>query len=138
MTQEAKDLVTYCGLYCGGCAVRQGKFVDAAKELQGLCQAYGVAGWAPEVAAFVPAMVGYGQFEGVLDWLTTFDCTSCREGGGDPNCKMRACVKERGLEGCWACVDLPCDLRKAFNADDPVGACVRIREIGPAAWAAEQ
>ena len=138
MTQEAKDLVTYCGLYCGGCAVHQGKFVDAAKELQGLCQAYGVAGWAPEMVEYVPAMAGYGQFAGVLDWLTTFTCTSCQDGGGDPNCKMRACVKERGLEGCWACVDLPCDLRKAFNAADPVGACGRIREIGPAAWAAEQ
>ncbi len=138
MTQEGANLVAYCGLYCGGCAVRQGKFVAAAKELQGLCQMYGVAHWAPEVAQFVPAMAGYTQFEGVLDWFTTFTCTDCRAGGGDPNCKMRACVKERGLAGCWECADLPCDLRRAFNPEDPVGACARIREIGPAAWAAEQ
>jgi len=138
MTQEGANLVAYCGLYCGACAIRQGKFVEAAKQLQELCQAYGVAGWAPEMVGYVPAMAGYGQFEGVLDWFTTFDCTDCRAGGGNPDCKIRVCVKERGLDGCWACADLPCDLRKAANPADPVGACVRIREIGPEAWAAEQ
>ncbi|MBU0494545.1 MAG: DUF3795 domain-containing protein [Chloroflexi bacterium] len=138
MALESKELVSYCGLYCGTCAVYKGQFVEAAKQLQNLCQAYGVAGWAPQMTDYAPAMAGYEQFAGVLEWFTAFDCKSCREGDGDPNCKMRICVKERGLDGCWACADLPCDLRRAFNADDPVGACVRIREIGPAAWAAEQ
>jgi len=140
MTSEGKKLVAYCGLYCGTCDVYEGQFMDAAKRLQGLCQKHAVAAWAPQVAAFVPAMAGYAQFEGVLGWFTTFDCAGCREGGGDPNCKLRACVKERGLDGCWECVDLPCDLRREFFGPDkdPVGNCERIREVGPEAWAAEQ
>ena len=36
------------------------------------------------------------------------DCPGCRNGGGDPDCPLRKCASERGLDGCWQCDEFPC------------------------------
>ncbi len=139
-TTEKKDLVTYCGLYCGACDVYKGSFKEAAGSLQGLLEAYGVAQWAPEVAQFVPALKSYSEFEGVLGWLANFDCQGCLAGGGPPQCNIRICAKERNLAGCWECAELPCEKRQWIDDDhsDAVDNCRRIQEVGLEAWLAEQ
>jgi hypothetical protein len=133
-------LAAYCGLYCGACAVYQGKFKEAARSLQGLVQAYKVAEWAPDAAKFIPALKGYSEFEGVLGWLAAFDCQGCLAGGGDPECPIRICAKGKGLAGCWECDEEPCEkLEMVVDKDYP--GCIeerrRIREIGLEAWVAE-
>ena len=70
-------MTAYCGLYCGACAIKNGQIRDGARALQGMPQAYSYAEWAPTVGDFVPAVKGWPQFEGVLEWLTTQDCPGC-------------------------------------------------------------
>jgi hypothetical protein len=36
--------------------------------------------------------------------MVKFRCRrGCRAGGGNPQCKIRNCVRKKGLEGCWEC-----------------------------------
>ena len=137
---EGAELAAYCGLYCGACSIMNGQIRDTAKSLQGLLKAYGYAGWAPTLAEFVPATKHYPEFEGVLEWLTTQDCEGCLAGGGNPNCAIRICAKEKGLAGCWECDEEPCE--KLGGIDEGYPALTeerqRIRGIGLEAWLAEQ
>jgi len=105
-----------------------------------MLKAYSYAEWAPTLGDFVPAVKGWPQFEGVLEWLTTQDCEGCPAGGGNPECAIRLCAKERGLAGCWECSEDPCEKLREF--DQGYAAArenrQRIRDTGLEAWLAEQ
>ena len=131
------ELATYCGLYCGACAMRNGQISNTAKTLQKLLDAFHYAEWAPSLADYVPATKHYPQFEGVLEWLTDQSCPTCLGGGGNPACEIRICAKEKGLVGCWACGETAnCD--KLGAETWAVRNCKRIREVGLDAWLVEQ
>jgi hypothetical protein len=133
------ELATYCGLYCGACAIKNGQIRDTAKTLRDMLGAYGYPEWAPMVADFVPATKHYPEFDGVLEWLTTQDCEGCLAGGGNPQCAIRICAREKGFNGCWECSEATCE--KLQEIDQGSGASEsrqRIREIGLEAWLAEQ
>jgi len=137
---EERGLAAYCGLYCGACAIMGGQIRDTARSLARLLEAYDYAEWAPTLADFVPAVKGWGEFEGVLGWLTTQDCPGCLAGGGNPECAIRICAREKGLAGCWECDQEPCEKLEEIDQGYPGVAenRQRIREIGLDAWLAEQ
>ena len=137
---EGAGLAGYCGLYCGACAILNGQIRDTAKSLRGLLKAYDYAEWAPTLADFVPAVRNWGEFEGVLEWLTTQDCSGCPAGGGNPECAIRICARERRLAGCWECDEEPCEKLGEIDEGYPGVAKnrQRIRELGLEAWLAEQ
>jgi len=139
-TGNGSELTTFCGLYCGACAIKNGQISRAASDLQGILKAYGYAGWAPLMAEYVPATKHYPEFEGVLGWLTQQDCPTCRGGGGPPECAIRICAREKGLAGCWECAELACE--KTQGIDEGYSAALgnrrRIQEVGLEAWLAEQ
>jgi hypothetical protein len=137
---EGAELTAYCGLYCGACAIQNGQIRDGARALQGMLKAYSYADWAPMVAEFVPATKHYPEFEGVLEWLTTQDCPGCMGGGGNPECAIRLCAKERGLAGCWECSEDPCEKLQEIDQGYPAARESRqkIRDMGLKAWLAEQ
>jgi hypothetical protein len=137
---EGAKLTAYCGLYCGACAIKNGQIRDGAKALQKMLKAYSYADWAPMVAEFVPATKHYPEFEGVLEWLTTQDCPGCMGGGGNPDCAIRLCAKERGLAGCWECGEAPCEKLQEIDQGYPAAreSRQRIRDAGLEAWLAEQ
>jgi hypothetical protein len=40
----------------------------------------------------------------VLGAMVKFRCRrGCRAGGGNPQCKIRNCVRKREIAGCWEC-----------------------------------
>jgi len=137
---EGAELTAYCGLYCGACAIKNGQIRDGAKALQGMLKAYSYAEWAPTLGDFVPAVKGWPQFEGVLEWLTAQDCPGCMGGGGNPECAIRLCAKERGLVGCWECNEDPCEKVQEIDQGYPAAreSRQRIRDTGLEAWLAEQ
>ena len=134
------ELATYCGLYCDACAIKNGQIRDAAKALQGMLSAYEYAQWAPMMAQFFPATKHYPEFDGVLEWLMTQDCPGCLQGGGNPECAIRICAKEKDLAGCWECSEEACEKTKEIDQGYPgvVENRKRIRQIGLEAWLAEQ
>jgi len=105
MTEE-KDLVTYCGLYCGDCFAYQGKIADLARDLR---KELRLAKFDKTVELlstipFFATFKDYQQCYEVLGALVKFRCkNTCRGGGGPPFCKMRKCCQKKGIEGCWQC-----------------------------------
>lgn len=65
-------------------------------------------------AAHVPALAGYPQFVGVLDFLSGATCTGCRQGGMPlPFCAARTCAPRKGVSFCFQCGEYPCS-RNSF------------------------
>ncbi len=62
-------------------------------------------------------------------------CAGCLDDGGEADCPVRTCAAGRGLPGCWACDDLPCEVIAGM---DPAwrglteGMSASAREHGPA------
>jgi hypothetical protein len=65
-----------------------------------------------DVISFIPGGEGFWSFlKGMTD---NGMCVSCRDGGGNPECAVRLCAKEKGIEMCAFCQDYPCDKFDTF------------------------
>jgi hypothetical protein len=103
---ENRDLVAYCGLYCGDCVGYQGKVADLARELRKeLRQAkFDKTAEYLSTISFFDIFQKYGDCYEVLGALVKFRCRkTCKGGGGPPFCKMRKCCQKKGIDGCWQC-----------------------------------
>ena len=99
------DFVGYCGLYCNACGIRQGKIRNAVENLHGIIASYGFDKHLPELSKYEPSFKHYNEFEEVMNGLVKLfgDCPGCLQDGGDPNCKVRACAKEKNYRTCTEC-----------------------------------
>ena len=105
MTEE-KELVAYCGLYCGDCFAYKGKIADLARDLRKeLRQAnFDRQAESMSTVSFFKAFKDYQQCYGVLGAMVRFRCkNACRGSGGPPYCKIRKCCQKKDIEGCWQC-----------------------------------
>lgn len=97
---EDKDLIAYCGLYCGECFGYQGKIADLARDLRKelrACRFDKTAESLSEVP-FFKAYQNYPQCYEVLGAMVRLLC------------KMRKCCQKKGIDGCWECADFEsCD-----------------------------
>jgi hypothetical protein len=102
-----KKYTGYCGLYCENCAVKV-KVEPASKILYKEMKNAGFE----EVIKFIPAGEGFWSF--LKSMVETGLCVSCKEGGGNPQCAVRICAKEKNIEMCALCENYPCDKLNAF------------------------
>ena len=103
---EGKDLIAYCGLYCGDCFAHKGVVADLARDLRKeLRQAkFDRIAQAMSASSFFAAYKNYPQCYEVLGAMVKFRCKrGCRDGGGPPFCKIRTCCQKKGIDGCWQC-----------------------------------
>lgn len=102
---DLASLVGYCGLYCNACGIRQQKIKTAVDNLRDIIATYGFDKIMPELAKWEPSFKHYKEFDQVMDGLVKLfgDCPGCLQGGGDPNCKVRSCAKEKGYRTCAEC-----------------------------------
>ena len=102
---DLASLVGYCGLYCNACGIRQGKIKTAVNNLRDIIAVYGFDKMMPELAKWEPSFKHYDEFNQVMDSLITMfgGCPGCLQGGGDPNCKVRSCTKQKGYRTCAEC-----------------------------------
>jgi hypothetical protein len=121
---EDKDLIAYCGLYCGDCSGYQGKIADLARDLRKELRRskFDRTAQAMSEAPFFAAYKNYPQCYEVLGTMVKFRCKrSCRGGGGPPFCKMRNCCQKKGIDGCWQCDEFETcqklDFLKAVHGD---------------------
>ena len=120
----------YCGLYCENCAVKV-KIEPASKVLYEEMQKAGF----DEIVQFIPDGDKFWSFlKGMVDPGV---CISCKDGSGNPGCKVRVCAKEKGVEMCALCELYPCEKFEAFFAGYSVLKQDNslLREKGPDAWA---
>jgi len=102
---DPSSLVGYCGLFCNACGIRQGKIETAVNNLRNILATYGFDKIMPELSRWEPSFKKYKEFDQVMDGLVKMfgDCPGCLQGGGDPNCKVRSCVEQKGYRTCAEC-----------------------------------
>jgi hypothetical protein len=103
---EEKELIAYCGLYCGDCYRHNGKIADLARDLRKELRRYkfDVTAEALSEISFFAAYKNYPQCYEVLGEMVKLRCQRiCRDGGGPPGCKIRDCCRKKEIEGCWQC-----------------------------------
>jgi len=139
---DLSSLVGYCGLYCNACGIRQQKIKTAVSNLRGIIAAYGFDKIMPELAKWEPSFKHYKEFDQVMNGLVKLfgDCPGCLQGGGDPNCKVRSCAKQKDYRTCAECSEAEiCEplapYRKGYRGLTP--ALQNIRQNGVNKYAEE-
>jgi len=100
--KENKELVAYCGLYCGDCFFYRGKIADLARDLRKELRRAKF----DRVAEGIPfkEFKHYKECYEVLGAMVRLRCKkACRGGGGPPFCKIRKCCQKKNIVGCWEC-----------------------------------
>ncbi len=131
MERASKDYLCYCGLYCRQCSL----LTVTPQTARKLYEIMKRDGW--EFFGEYE-FKGFKEFWDVLQAVSKLNETSplCRGGCGDPECKIRICAKEKGVDVCALCDEYPCDLIRGFDKKYHVliKNNDRIREIGLNAW----
>lgn len=100
------NAIAYCGLDCADCFSRKGEIADLAKALRKKLREEKFAKMAPGLSKFFKTFQDYDACYEVLGAMVKLRCGhSCRDGGGNPFCKVRACCKKKEIEGCWECAE---------------------------------
>jgi hypothetical protein len=124
-----KKYACYCGLCCENCAIKVRVF-PAAKTLYDEMRNAGF----DDVVNAIPGGDAFWTF--LKNIAENWICTSCRDGSGDPGCKIRLCAQEKGVDMCVFCDDYPCALLKDMYGRNTVIVKdnALLREKGWDAW----
>ncbi len=104
MTTQDKNLVAYCGLYCGDCFFYKGEIAHLAKELRKKLREAKLDKNYEEFSKFKKEFKNYPGCDKVLGAMVKMQCKKgCLNGDGPPFCKIRKCCQKKNLQGCWEC-----------------------------------
>lgn len=133
--KERKELLAYCGSYCGDCLGYTGVIADAAGDFMMVLEKYKFDRTAKCV--FPEELKNYDTFYEVLGFMTGLKCTQiCRESeDSSTSCKVRNCCRERGFYACYECDDFEvCDKLMSFMGGLHADSCLKnlkaIKEMG--------
>lgn len=138
MSTNPKDLVGYCGLYCGACGIYQQRVTRAVENLRKVISAYGFDKITTDLAKWEPAFQHYPEFENVMTGLVKLfgSCPGCIQGGGNPECILRACSKQKTYATCAECNEME-TCEKLQRYPWAKGELRKIKKIGVDKWANE-
>jgi hypothetical protein len=141
---DSEDLMTYCGGYCGQCALFPGfaALREAAALTAELIDVHGLQNWIPQ--AWLPEAENkfdFAEFRKGLAFFSDpesfFICRKCcQDGGGFSGCTMRKCCQERGLDVCFDCGDFPCN--KMEWHPNMIKRAGEYKRLGKDAWMRQQ
>jgi len=107
MLDQDKNLVAYCGMYCGDCWLRKENISEPAAELLNKVKTREFRQLAKGLPEMIPMLNGLSHYNRFIEFLESacfVQCQGyCRSGGGIPNCEIRRCCKEKSKTGCWEC-----------------------------------
>lgn len=140
---QAKGLIGYCGIYCGGCGMYRGRIIaKVAQDLKELIEAHKYPEWVPE---FGGIDFKFTEFRKGLAYFTKKNSgcycqESCIDGGGVPGCEIKQCAKNRGVEICFECDEFPCKLFSSFLTRHPeiVEEEKKFKKLGMEKWVASK
>ncbi len=107
MDPEKREVqVGPCGIVCISCPLGSGIVAETAGRTRGFIEDCKISEWAP----FVSEEGGLIDWEKVVDgleWMKKYAvCAGCENGGGPPDCTIRICARDKGIELCSSCDDL--------------------------------
>ena len=107
---EIVKIVAPCGLNCSKCVVYQGGEIQLHSQALAKHLGPDFGEYAHRFAAMDPVFRYYEGFRTMLDFLAKGTCTTCRHGEClFKPCRVRTCVKEKGLDFCFQCKEFPCE-----------------------------
>ncbi len=137
--KESKDLLAYCGFYCGDCLGYTGVIADAARNFMMVLEKYKFDQTAKSV--FPEKLKFYDKFCEILVFMTGLRCEKiCREReDSGTSCEVRKCCREGGFYACYECSDFEiCEklrsLHEGLHYDSSVKNLKAIKEMGLEAW----
>src|SRR4030043_1443505 len=102
--EKNKDLIAYCGLYCGDCFNYKGEIADLSRDLRKKLREARFETAAQGLSRYFKEFQNYEQCYEVLGAMVRLRCKRiCRGGGGNPYCKARTCCQKKAIPGCWEC-----------------------------------
>ena len=127
------EMISYCGLYCGECPNHTGKIADLARDLRKELRNARFDKTADVLSemSFFSMFKDYEQCYAVLGGMVKLRCNhACRDGGGNPYCKIRKCCQRKELEGCWLCDEFTtCNKLDELKANHGVAHIKNLRSI---------
>jgi len=136
--KERKDLLAYCGLYCGDCAGYSGEIATTAKNLMKVLEKHKFNRTAK--CLFSEELKDYTEFCEMLGFMTELKCPKiCRQReDSSTSCKIRKCCRDRGFYACYECDDFEsCEKLRSLeelHGDSCVKNLKAIKEVGLEAW----
>jgi hypothetical protein len=94
-----------CGILCGSCPLGGSIVAESASRTRKHITECDIPNWAP----FVPGgeAIDWTAVDLGLAWMETYArCAGCENGGGPPDCTIRACAREKGYDLCSSCEEL--------------------------------
>jgi hypothetical protein len=99
-----KDLIGYCGLYCGDCPGYNGEIADLARNLRKKLREARFERASQFLSEIHKEYKNYNQCYEVLGLMMKLRCKKpCRERGRVTSCERRTCCLEKNFKGCWEC-----------------------------------
>ena len=98
--ENVKNQIGYCGIWCGSCVAGNGAIREFSGRFADTVDSFGLKGWAPSTFDFDEFYKGLQALEGMPL------CEGCVKGDGAPDCAIRACALDRGVEDCVECGQL--------------------------------
>jgi hypothetical protein len=95
--EAVKHQIGYCGIWCGSCVAGNGALRELTGRFADVIGNYGLEEW-------VPPCFDFKEFSKGLESIEDMPlCGGCRSGDGSPDCPMRLCAIDRGVEDCIEC-----------------------------------
>jgi len=109
MNEESKKIGTQvgpCGIVCISCPLGSGSIAETAGRTKEFIKDCKISEWAPMVSED-GGKIDWSQVDKGLEWMTKYAiCAGCESGGGPPDCTIRICAREKGIELCSSCSEL--------------------------------
>jgi len=99
-------MIAPCGIYCAECPNHTGVIADMARDLRKELRTvrYDKTAEALSGLSWFKAFEKYPDAYEVLGAMVKLRCKrGCKDGGGNPGCKIRKCAEKKGYDGCWEC-----------------------------------
>jgi hypothetical protein len=65
--------------------------------------------------SFFKSFTKYPECYEVLGAMVKMRCgRTCKNGGGNPGCKIRQCSRKKGYNGCWECIEFESCVKLAY------------------------
>ncbi|MFX1390022.1 MAG: DUF3795 domain-containing protein [Promethearchaeota archaeon] len=138
--KDSKNLLAYCGLYCGDCAGYSGEIADAAIKLNNKLIQHKFEKTAKNL--FAEKLKEYDKFHDMLKFISELKCEKiCREREDDEHsCKVRKCCRNKGYFACYECeIYETCEILRITNKQELYGDSYlknfqAIKEMGLENW----
>jgi len=96
-SDNVKDQIGCCGIWCGSCVAGNGVLRELTKRYEKIITSYDLEQWAPKDFDFKEFANGLKSIQKMPV------CPGCLKGGGRDNCEIRVCALSKNFEDCSEC-----------------------------------